>query len=75
MGWKTGSHYIASLTKTSDIVRSISPSHVTLQIAESNANKWLRKIAPPEVTIKMMINTIRNTAPSRENKNLTTKAQ
>ena len=75
MGWKTGSHtygahYIASLTKTSAIVRSISPSHATLQIAETNADEWLRKIAPPEVTIKMIINTIRNTAPSGENQNL-----
>ena len=75
MGWKTGSHtygahYIASLTKTSAPVCSISPSHATLPIAQRNATEWLHRIAPPNVTIEMMINTIRKPASYNSNQNL-----
>ena len=65
MGWKTGSHtygahYIASLAKTSDRVCSISPSHDTLSIAQRDASNWLRGISPTTITIRNMIEKIRN---------------
>ena len=64
IGWKTGSHtyhayYIASTIKTSAHVTTISPTHTTLTIAQPTASEWLQNIGPSNVTIKMMLHTIR----------------
>ena len=65
MGWKTGSHtygahYIASLAKTSERVSCIATSHDTLSIAQHSASEWLRNIAPTTITIKSLVDSIRN---------------
>ena len=69
MGWRTGSqtygvHFIASLTKTSDHVRNISPSYDFLTIAQRDASAWLLSISPTTTTVKNVIDTIRNTRTS-----------
>ena len=75
MGWKTGSHtygahYIASLTKTCDHVSAISKIHAPLRINERAAGDWLRNIAPENVTIQTMMNSIRNAEENVRNPNL-----
>ena len=75
MGWKTGSHTfdehdIASLAKTADLVRRIIPNHNPEIIAERDAGEWLKKVAPPKVTVETLIRAIRNPQNPRVNLNL-----
>ena len=76
MGWKTGSHtfaahYITSLAKTAEAVCRITDKHNPLTIAQTNAAKWLSKLAPPNVTIKKIMLAIQNADPHRVEDNIT----
>ena len=65
MGWKTssytyGAHYIASLAKTADSIRRITPCYNPESVAERDAGEWIKNRAPSNVTTKSIMQVIRN---------------